>query len=258
MTDLNNKVVFITGASSGIGAACADAFASKGAALVLCARREDRLQELALALTKEYDVAVHCLPLDITNLDSVNNAIKNLPENWQNIEVLVNNAGLAAGTDKMQEANIEDWQTMINTNVNGLLNVTHAILPGMVFRNSGHILNMGSVAGHEVYPGGAIYCATKHAVDAITKGLKLDLCGTPLRVSSIDPGLVSTDFSAVRFKGDAERAEKVYSGMTPLTAADIADIVLFIATRPSHVNICDVVVFPTDQSSATVVHRKES
>ncbi len=251
---MNDKTVLITGASSGIGEACARVFSQAGARLILAARRRDRLQALAQSLGGD----THLLPLDVCDREAVFRAIADLPAEWQAIDVLVNNAGLSRGLDKLHEAEIQDWEEMIDTNVKGLLYVTRAAVPGMVARNRGQVINLGSIAGHETYPGGSVYCATKSAVMALTEGLKLDLLGTPIRVSAVDPGLVETEFSEVRFRGDGDRAKQTYQNMTPLTPHDIAEIILFCATRPSHVNISDVLVVPTDQSSATRVHRRES
>ncbi|MGF1514267.1 MAG: SDR family oxidoreductase [Elainellaceae cyanobacterium] len=250
---MDDKTVLITGASSGIGEACARIFAQAGARLILAARRGDRLQALAQSLT---GASTHLLTLDVRDRSAVCQAIADLPADWQAIDVLVNNAGLSRGLDKLHEAEIQDWEEMIDTNVKGLLYVTRAVVPGMVSRHQGHVINLGSIAGHETYPGGSVYCATKSAVMSLTEGLKLDLLGTPVRVSAVDPGLVETEFSDVRFRGDQDRASATYQDMTPLTPQDIAEIVLFCATRPPHVNISDILVLPTDQSSATRVHRQ--
>ena len=223
---LSGRIVLITGASAGIGAACARAFAREGARLVLAARRASRLEEMAEKLR------------------------------GAGTDVLVNNAGLGRGVDRLWEGDPAGWDEMVDTNVKGLLYVTRAVLPGMVERGRGHVINLGSVAGHEVYTGGAVYCATKHAVGAITRGLRMDVLGTGVRVSTVDPGMVETEFSVVRFHGDQERADKVYRGMTPLVADDIADTVLWVATRPPHVCIDEIIIKPTDQASATMVHRR--
>jgi 3-hydroxy acid dehydrogenase/malonic semialdehyde reductase len=249
--------VLITGASAGIGEATARAFAAAGARLVLTARRRERLEALAAELSQAHGTECHLLPLDVRDRDAVLSTLGGLPAEWAAIDVLVNNAGLARGTEKVQNGLPAEWDEVLQTNVNGLLYVTRAVTPGMVERGRGHVVNLGSVAGHEVYPGGAVYCATKHAVGAITKGLRMDLLGTGVRVSTVDPGMVETEFSVVRFRGDQERADKVYRGMTPLTAADIADTVLWVATRPPHVNIDEIIIKPTDQASATQVHRTE-
>lgn len=252
---LNHQLVFITGASAGIGAACAEAFARHGARLLLCARRPDRLAAVAEQLRRAHDADVHTFTLDVRDADAVEAALGALPEAWQAIDILVNNAGLAKALDKVYENRRADLDVMIDTNVKGLLYVTGAVVPGMVQRGRGHVINLGSTAGHSVYPGGTVYCATKHAVDAITKGLKMDLHGTPIRVSTVDPGLVETEFSLVRFEGDAGRAATVYSGMQPLTPADVADAVIYCATRPAHVNISEIIMMPVAQSSATMVSR---
>jgi serine 3-dehydrogenase len=250
------KTVLITGASAGIGAACARAFAREGARLVLAARRTDRLQALAEELRAEHGTECHLIALDVRDARAVAETLGGLPAEWAEVDVLVNNAGLGRGLEKVQEGTTEDWDVMIDTNVKGLLYATRALTPGMVARGRGHVVNIGSVAGHEVYPGGAVYCATKHAVGAITRGLRMDLLGTGVRVSTVDPGMVETEFSIVRFKGDEERARRVYANMNPLTPDDIADAVLWCATRPPHVNIDEIILKPTDQASATLVHRR--
>lgn len=256
MHSLKDKVVFITGASSGIGRSCARAFAAEGARVLVCARRADRLKGFAAELKKEFGVPVHHFALDVRDQPAVEKAVGGLPADWRPIEVLVNNAGLSRGLDKIHQGLLGDWEEMIDTNVKGLLYVSRAVIPGMVERGSGHIINIGSIAGYEVYPNGNVYCATKYAVRALSKGMRLDLNGTPVRVSEVAPGMVETEFSMVRFHGDAERAGKVYQGLTPLTPDDIADAVLVCATRPPHVNISLMIVMPTAQASATVVHRK--
>jgi serine 3-dehydrogenase len=255
MVSLKDRVALITGASSGIGAACARAFAGAGAHLILAARRTERVEAAAAQLRAGFGVETLALALDVTSRDQVAQVLGGLPERWVAIEILVNNAGLSRGLDKLHEGEFQDWEEMIDTNVKGLLYVTRAVLPGMVARGHGHVINIGSIAGHEVYPGGNVYCATKHAVGALTRALRLDLVGTGIRVSSVDPGMVETEFSIVRFHGDRERARKVYQGLQPLTAEDIADAVLWCATRPLHVNIQDILILPTAQASATLVHR---
>jgi 3-hydroxy acid dehydrogenase/malonic semialdehyde reductase len=252
-----NKIVFITGATSGIGHATARAFASEGAKLLLCARRTERLQAVEEELLAEHHgLVVHTFTLDVRDQNAVSNVLGRLPENWREIDILVNNAGLSRGLDKLQDGVIEDWEEMIDTNVKGLLYVTRALVPGMIERGRGHIVNIGSIAGHEVYPKGNVYCASKHAVDAITKGLRMDLVDTPLRVTTIDPGLVETEFSLVRFHGDADKAEKVYQGYTPLAPDDIADSIIWCVSRPAHVQIAEIIIFPTAQAAATIVNRK--
>lgn len=257
MISVSDKIVLITGASSGIGAACARLFAQAGAKLLLIARRRDRLEKLAVDLEQEFGCAIHLLLLDVSDRPDLESALQSLPETWAAIDILINNAGLSRGLDKLHDGNIQDWEEMIDTNLKGLLYVTRAVLPGMVSRERGHVINIGSVAGHQTYPKGNVYCATKAAVRSLSEGMRLDLLGTPIRVSSVDPGMVETEFSEVRFRGDTERAGTVYQGVTPLTAEDIADVVFFCATRPAHVNISEVLVMPTDQASPTLLNRKQ-
>ncbi|MEW6367657.1 MAG: SDR family NAD(P)-dependent oxidoreductase [Acidobacteriota bacterium] len=252
MQALKDKIVFITGASSGIGEACARAFAADGARLLLAARRLGRLDLLA----SELAVPTHSISLDVRDRAVVEAAMSELPDEWSAIEILVNSAGLSRGMDKLQEADVHDWEEMIDTNVKGLLYVSRAVIPGMVARGRGHVINLGSVAGFEVYPGGNVYCASKAAVRSISQGLRMDLLGTSIRVTNIEPGMVETEFSLVRFHGDRDRAARVYQGIQPLTAADIAEIAVFCAGRPPHVDIAEVVVMPTAQASATQVYRK--
>ena len=249
---LLDKTVLVTGASSGIGEACARRFAAAGARLLLCARRAGRLE----ALAAELDTDVHAFALDVRDRDAVGAAVAALPEGWRDVDVLVNNAGLAAGFGPLPDNDPDDWDRMLDTNVKGLLHVTRAVVPGMVARGGGHVINVGSVAGHETYPGGAVYCASKAAVDRITKGLRLDLLGSGVKVSTVDPGLVETEFSVVRFGGDADAAARVYHGMTPLTADDVAETVVWVADRPAHVQVAEVLLFPADQAAATAVHRR--
>lgn len=247
----------ITGASSGIGAACAEQFAAQGAKLILLARRQDRLEALAASL-QHYSTPILIQTLDVTDQYAVQQFVETLPSEWQAIDVLINNAGLAAGMDKLYLADIADWEAMINTNVKGLLYMSRYVVPGMVARNQGHVINLGSIAGHQNYVGGSVYCGTKSAVNSITHCLKLDLTGTAVRVTTIDPGMTVTEFSEVRFKGDSKRVEQIYKGMTPLTATDIADAVFYCASRPPHVNILEMILLPTDQSAVTVVHREDT
>ncbi len=256
MESLKNQIVSITGASSGIGAACARVFAQAGAKLILAARRQQRLEELAEELTQKFACQLHLVVLDVRSRASVELALSNLPPSWEAVDILINNAGLSRGLDKLHEGSIEDWEEMIDTNVKGLLYVTRELLPGMVSRGKGHIVNIGSIAGHQTYPGGNVYCASKAAVRVISEGLKQDLLGTPVRVSSVDPGMVETEFSEVRFHGDTSRAKNVYQGLTPLTPEDVADVVFFCVTRPPHVNISEVLLVPTDQATATLIHRR--
>jgi len=256
MLSLKDKIVFITGASAGIGEATARAFAAQGARILLCARRADKLEKLAAALAREHGVTAHTFRLDVRDQAAVDQAVAAIPAEWRAIDVLVNNAGLSRGLDKLPNGLVSDWEEMIDTNVKGLLYVTRAVLPGMIERGRGHIINIGSIAGHEVYPAGNVYCASKFAVRALSKGLRLDLNGTPIRVSEVAPGMVETEFSLVRFHGDADRAGKVYQGLTPLGPDDVADAVVWCATRPLHVNVSEVVVMPTAQASTTLVHRR--
>lgn len=245
----------ITGASAGIGEASARALAGAGARLVLAARRADRLRALAAELREAHGTESHLLELDVRDPGVVTRVLGGLPAEWSEIDLLLNNAGLSRGLDPVQRGEMRDWEEMIDTNVKGVLYVTRCILPGMVKRGRGHLINLGSVAAFDVYPGGAVYCATKSALDAITRGLRMDLFGTPIRVSTIDPGMVETEFSVVRFHGDEERAASVYEGMQPLTAADIADLVLYVATRPAHVDVDSIVVKPVAQAKVGMVHR---
>lgn len=257
MDSLKNKVVLITGASAGIGRSCAVAFAREGARLILAARRLQKLEDLAAELDLRLGENIFFLDFDVRDQPAVERGVKDLPVAWSAIDILVNNAGLSRGLDKLYEGKLEDWEEMIDANIKGLLYVSRAVIPGMVERGRGHVINIGSIAGREVYPGGNVYCATKFAVDALSKGMRLDLSGTGLRVSQVSPGMVETEFSLVRFRGDSERAEKVYKGFTPLSPNDIADAVVYCATRPPHVNVSDMLVMPTDQASTTMVHRKD-
>lgn len=250
------QTVFITGASSGIGKACAELFAASGAHLIIAARRFERIEKSAKELAATYGVSVRPFHLDVQKNEEVETVFNTLEKERVTLDILVNNAGLALATDLLQEGKILDWEVMIDTNVKGLLYVTRAFLPRMIKRNRGHIINIGSVAGHGCYKLGNVYSATKHAVRAITQSLRLDLAGTALRVSEVDPGAVHTEFSEVRWK-DKERAEKFYEGFSPLTAEDIADAVLYCATRPAHVNIAEIVVFPQAQASLRDIHRSE-
>ncbi|PID59235.1 MAG: NAD(P)-dependent oxidoreductase, partial [Ignavibacteriae bacterium] len=233
MQNLNEKIVFITGATSGIGEACAYKFAENGAAIIITARRVNLLEKLSKNLKAKFNAKVYALKMDVKNRKEVEWAINSLPDDLRNIDILINNAGLAKGLNKFYEDNIDNWEEMIDTNLKGLMYVTRTILPGMIKRESGHIINIGSIAGHEVYPKGHIYCATKHAVNAITKGLRIDCVDKNVRVSTVDPGAVETNFSVIRL-GNKEKAKNVYKGLTPLVGEDVADAVLFCATRPPH------------------------
>ena len=252
---LQGKVVFITGASAGIGAATALAFAAEGARLLLAARRAGKLAEVASAALDRGAAAVHSIDLDVRDHRAVQNAIDGLPSEWAEIDILVNNAGLSRGLDKLYLGNLQDWEEMIDTNVKGLLYVTRSVVPGMVVRGRGHVINLGSTAGELTYPNGAVYCATKAAERSINDGLRQDVLGTPIRVTSVDPGMVETDFSLVRFHGDQERAAKVYKGVKPLTPEDIADVIVWAASRPAHVNIARVLLTPVQQANSLLFHR---
>ncbi|HEY1903713.1 MAG TPA: SDR family NAD(P)-dependent oxidoreductase [Terracidiphilus sp.] len=254
--NLNGKIVFITGASSGIGAATALAFAAEGARLLLAARRTDKLAEVASVALERGAQAVHSINLDVRHSRVVEETIGGLPPEWAEIEILVNNAGLSRGLEKLYTGKIDDWDEMIDTNVKGLLYVSRAVVPGMVARGRGHIVNLGSTAGEMTYPNGAVYCASKAAERAISDGLREDLLGTPIRVTSIDPGMVETDFSLVRFHGDEGRAAKVYKGLTPLAPADIADAIVWAASRPAHVNIARVSLTSIHQANSLLFHRE--
>jgi NADP-dependent 3-hydroxy acid dehydrogenase YdfG len=256
MSRLKNKIVFITGATSGIGKSCAYAFAKEGANLIISARRLELVNEIAEDLKKQYGIKVFGYKLDVRNREEIISSTNTLPAEWRNIDFLINNAGLAIGFDKFYDDDPSNWEQMIDTNVKGLLYVTHAILPLMFENGGGHIINIGSIAGHEAYPKGAVYCATKHAVDAITRSLRMDTIDKNIKVSTIDPGLVETNFSNIRFSGDTEKAKNVYKGIEPLTGDDIADSVIYCATRPPHVNVSEITLLAAKQASAMVVHRE--
>jgi 3-hydroxy acid dehydrogenase / malonic semialdehyde reductase len=255
MSSLTGKTVLITGASSGIGRATAFAFAKEGCRLLLCARRLDLLVRLQQELAAGDAPATHAFPLDVRDRAAVEGAVSHLPGDWNQIDILVNNAGLSRGLTKLYEDDPENWEEMIDTNVKGLLYVTRAVVPGMVERGSGHVINMGSTAAYITYANGAVYCASKAAEKAISEGLKIDLMGTPVRVTSVDPGMVETDFSVVRFRGDEERAAKVYQNITPLKPEDIAETIVWAASRPAHVNIHTIVMTTIDQANSVVFHR---
>jgi len=253
---LKGKIVFITGASAGIGAATALAFAAEGARLLLAARRAGKLAEVASAALQRGAPSVHSIDLDVREHRAVQQTVDDLPPEWAEIDILVNNAGLSRGLDKLYLGKIQDWEEMIDTNVKGLLYVTRAVVPGMVVRGRGHVINLGSTAGELTYPNGAVYCATKAAERAINDGLRQDVLGTPVRVTSVDPGMVETDFSLVRFHGDTERAAKVYKGVKPLTAEDVAEVIVWAAGRPAHVNIARVLLTPVQQANSLLFHRE--
>ncbi len=249
---LSNSLVCISGASAGIGEACARHFARLNARLVLIARRLDRLE----ALASELNVPTHCVQLDVRDHEAVAAAFASLPDEFRGIDVLVNNAGLSRGLLTIQEGQLQDWEEMIDTNLKGLLYVTKAVLPSMVERGQGMIINISSIAGRQVYPKGNVYCATKHATRALSESMQLDLLGSGIRVTNIDPGMVETEFSEVRYRGDTERAAQTYKGMRPLHADDVADAVVFCATRPPHVSVHDMLIMPADQASTTSVYRR--
>ena len=253
---LHGKIVFVTGASSGIGAATALAFASEHARLLLAARRAGKLAEVASEALARGAESVYSIDLDVRDRRAVQNAVDGLPPEWAEIDILVNNAGLSRGLDKLYMGRVEDWEEMIDTNVKGLLYVTRSVVPGMIVRGRGHVINLGSTAGEMTYPNGAVYCATKAAEKSINDGLRQDVLGTPIRVTSVDPGMVETDFSLVRFHGDNERATKVYKGIKPLTAEDVADVIVWAASRPPHVNIARVLLTPVQQANSLLFHRE--
>lgn len=250
---MSKRTALITGATSGIGLSTARLLAKNNFDLIICGRREERLQQLEQELKASCEVI--SLSFDVRDRAAVEASIGSLSADWSQIDVLINNAGNAHGLSPIDQGNVDDWDAMIDINVKGLLYVSKAIIPSMVERKIGHVVNIGSIAGKEVYPNGNVYCASKHAVDAINNGMRLDLNQYGIKVTAINPGLVETEFSMVRFKGDQEKADNTYKGMTPLTPEDIAETILFVVTRPAHVNISDLVIFPTDQASATIVNR---
>ena len=247
---LSEKTIFITGASSGFGQACAKLFAAQGANLILCARRETLLETMKQELIDHYGVSIHLIPVDVRNKEAFFYAVDHLPLDFQTIDILINNAGCAIGLETLAEGSVEDWEIMLDTNVKGLLISTRAILPKMIQAQSGHIVNIGSTSAHQVYAKGGVYCATKHAVQAISKALNVELAETAVRVTEIDPGAAETEFSLVRFKGDANRAEAVYKNMHALSAEEVADAVLYAITRPAHVNIAQIMLYSIDQVGA--------
>ena len=257
MAHLSGKIVFITGASSGIGKACAEEFAREKADLILTARRSERLEKLAEELVKKYSIKIKTLKMDVRNYSEVVKNFDSLSPEWKAVDILINNAGLAKGFDKLYEGNIDEWNEMIDTNLKGLLYVTRTVLPEMVKRKKGHIINIGSTAGHEVYTNGNVYCATKFAVNALSRSIRLDVLEKNIKVSTVDPGMVYTEFSEVRFSGDKARAEKVYDGVKPLYPEDVAGAVLFCATRPEHVNINEIILTTQAQASSTQIYRQK-
>jgi 3-hydroxy acid dehydrogenase / malonic semialdehyde reductase len=256
MATLRGKTVLITGASSGIGKATAIAFAQEGARVLICSRRLAPLEETVRELTASGAGSAYAFALDVSDRSAVERTLSSLPADWRNIDILVNNAGLSRGLDKVYEQDPDDWQEMIDTNVLGLLHVTRAIVPRMVERGVGHVINLGSTAGHMTYANGTVYCASKAAEMAITEGLKLDLMGTPVRVTTVDPGMVETDFSRVRFRGDEEKAARVYANITPLQPSDVADAIVWVASRPVHVNIHSILITSIDQGNSMVLNRR--
>ena len=250
------KTAFITGATSGIGKASAEIFAKNGYNIIITGRRKERLDEFSQHLKSTYKVDVLSLNFDVRDLKQVEAAVNSIPENWKQIDVLLNNAGLAAGLSTIQDGNVDDWEQMIDTNIKGLLYMTRNIAPIMVKNGHGHIINIGSIAGKEVYANGNVYCATKHAVDALNKGMRIDLLSHNIKVTAINPGMVETEFSIVRFNGDEDRAKSVYKGLQPLLPEDIAETVYWVASRPAHVNINDIIIMPTVQANSTTTLRK--
>lgn len=253
---LKDKIVFITGASAGIGKSCAQAFAAEGSKLILTARRFARLKNLSFFLKEKYNTESIIFKLDVMSNENVQHVIARLPAEWKSVDILINNAGLAQGLAKVQDGLLEDWETMLDTNVKGLLYVTREILPGMIQRGRGHVINICSIAGYQVYPSGNVYCASKYAVRALTEGMQIDVVDTPIRVSSVSPGMAETEFSLARFKWDEERAANVYKGIDALTPDDVAEAVVFCVTRPAHVNINELIIMPTNQASAHVIHKR--
>lgn len=253
---MKGKIVFITGASSGIGEGCARKFASQGADLILNARNVAKLEVLKLELEQKYGIRVLLLPFDVRDRKAAADALASLPEDWKAMDVLVNNAGLVIGVDKEFEGNLDEWDIVIDTNIKALLAITRMVVPGMVERGRGHIINIGSIAGDAAYPGGSVYCATKAAVKALSDGLRIDLVDTPLRVTNIKPGMVETNFSVVRYRGDKQTADNFYKGIRPLTGDDIAETVYFAASAPEHVQIAEVLVMPTYQATGTISYKK--
>ena len=249
------KTILITGASSGIGEGCARKFASQGARLILNSRSTDKLTALAEELKEKYDAECYVMPFDVCNREAAAAALNALPQEWRSIDVLINNAGLAIGVDKEHEGSLDEWDVMIDTNIKALLSMTRLVVPGMVERGRGHIINIGSIAGDAAYPGGSVYCATKAAVKALSDGLRIDLVDTPLRVTNIKPGLVETNFSVVRFRGDKEKADNVYRGIKPLNGDDIAEVAYFAASAPEHMQVAEILVMPTYQATGTIVSK---
>ena len=253
---MEKKIVLITGASSGIGEGCARKFAMNGYRLILNGRNVEKLNAVKKELLEKYGADVYLLPFDVRDRQAARSALESLPEEWKAVDILVNNAGLVIGVDKEHEGNLDEWDIVIDTNVKALLAMTRLVVPGMVERGRGHVINMGSIAGDYAYPGGSVYCACKAAVKALSDGLRIDLVDTPVRVTNIKPGLVETNFSVVRFRGNREAADNVYKGIRPLTGDDIAEVVYFAAAVPEHIQIAEVLVMPANQATGTIVSRK--
>lgn len=253
---MKGKTIFITGATSGIGEGCARKFASMGSNLILNGRNVEKLESIKKEL-EATGVEVLALPFDVRDRESMRKAVNSLPEKWEKIDVLINNAGLVIGVDKEHEGSLEEWDIVIDTNIKALLAMTRMIVPGMVERNSGHIINIGSIAGDAAYPGGSVYCATKAAVKALSDGLRIDLVDTPLRVTNVKPGLVETNFSVTRFRGNKDEADAVYKGIRPLDGNDIAEVVYYAASAPSHIQIAEILVMPTNQATGTISYREK-
>ncbi len=254
---MKNKIVFITGASSGIGEGCARKFASQGSDLILNARNEKKLLELKDKFESKYGIRVCVLPFDVRDRQAAVGALASLSDDWKKIDVLINNAGLVIGVDKEHEGNLDEWDVMIDTNIRALLAMTRLVVPGMVERGCGHVINIGSIAGDGAYPGGSVYCATKAAVKALSDGLRIDLVDTPLRVTNIKPGMVETNFSVVRYRGDQQAADNFYKGIRPLSGDDVAETVYFAASVPAHIQIAEVLLMPTYQATATIACKKQ-
>lgn len=255
---MKNQIVFITGAGSGIGEGCARKFAAQGANVILNARSAHKLEALKRELETKYAIKAYVLPFDVRQRQAVSEALDSLPPEWKNIDILINNAGLVIGVDKEHEGNLDEWDVVIDTNIKGLLTVTRLVVPGMMKRGKGHIINIGSIAGEAAYPGGSVYCATKAAVKALTDGLRIDLVDTPLRVTNIKPGMVETNFSVVRYRGDKETADNFYKGIHALSGDDVAETVYFAASVPPHIQIAEVLVMPTNQATGTISYKKNN
>ena len=251
-----DKIVLITGASSGIGEGCARKFASEGAKLILNGRNVEKLNALAQELRLTCGTVCTVLPFDVRDRKAASEALASLSKEWQAIDILINNAGLVIGVDKEHEGDLDEWEIMLDTNIKGLLSMTRMVVPGMVERGRGHIINIGSIAGDAAYPGGSVYCATKAAVKALSDGLRIDLVDTPLRVTNIKPGMVETNFSVIRFRGDKDKADNVYKGIRPLTGEDIAEVAYFAASAPEYMQVAEVLVMPTNQATGTIAYKK--